>query len=179
LSRGGRVAFGVQFVQVPPEPVDLLGPLIDQAFAVIDQQLQLARLPIVRSDRQVRLAQRNPRHRQSIDRVGLARRAHRATLRGHQLRRHPHHLLTRGQQRPFQPGGQMPAVLDRPDPLGIAELLPGPAQQSGVAGIGGRSNELSLLLAHLINRDDRVRALVDVRAQNNHHEVVSSQVPTR
>jgi len=141
---------------------------------VIDQQLQLTRLPILGSDRQVRLAQRNPRNRQSIDRVGLARRTHRATLACHQLRRHPHHLLARGEQSPFQAGGQMPTVLHRPNPLSIAELLPGPAQQPGMTGIGSRNHILSLLPADLIHRDDRVRALMDVRTQNNHHEVVSS-----
>ena len=41
----------------------------------------------------------------------------RAALRRRQPRRHPHQPLTRTEQRPLEPAGHLPAVLDRPQPL--------------------------------------------------------------
>jgi hypothetical protein len=66
---------------------------------------------------QARLAQRRPSDGERVDRIGLAALAAGAPLRRHQLRRHPHELLTGAPQRPLDPSRQLPAVLERPQTI--------------------------------------------------------------
>jgi hypothetical protein len=102
---------------MPAQPGDDAGTLGDQVFTMIDQQPQLTLDPIQARDRQIRFTQRGPRHRQRINRIGFAIAARRVTHMSHQLRRDPHHRLTRGDQVTLEPPGQVPAILDRPQPL--------------------------------------------------------------
>ena len=43
---------------------------------------------------------------------------------GHRFRRHPHHRLAGSDQIAFQTSGQVPAVLERPEPLGVERAGP-------------------------------------------------------
>ena len=120
----------VELVQVPAQPLMSSPALVDDRVAVIDQHLQLAKRPLVRpGPAQIRLAHRCPRDRERVDRVRLAPRSTCAPLRRHQLRRHPHQLLTGREQLPLQPARQLPAVLQRPQPL-LAEARPMPSSSS-------------------------------------------------
>ena len=116
-DRRGKV--GIELVQVPPQPVDHPRPLGDQVLAPVDQQLQLPRHLIVGGDRQVGLRQCGPRDRERVDRVGLAPLTSRAAGAGHQLRLTRTTCCPAAEQVPLQQGGQVPAVLDRPQQLSV------------------------------------------------------------
>ena len=60
--------------------------------------------------------------------VGLAERAGAVPSMGYQLRRHPHDLFAGCEEVPFQSSAQVPAVLDRPEPVLII-MLSRPCQQ--------------------------------------------------
>src|SRR5690606_24351111 len=110
---------------------------------------------------------RGPGHRQRVDRVRLTPRASSAALLGHQLRGHPHHSLPRIQQVDLQPGRQMTAVLDRPHQLGPEAFL-SPSDRLVMPLGHGLDRDLPELAAGLIDRHERVGALVHVGADNNH-----------
>ena len=62
---------------MPTQPLLGSSPLINEIIAMINKQLDLAVHPLTRlRPRQVRVAQRRPRHRKRIDRVRLAARPH-------------------------------------------------------------------------------------------------------
>jgi hypothetical protein len=89
VQRGRRrIQARVDAVHVPAEPVDDRGALAHQILAMVHQQPELTRGLIVGGDRQIRLPQHRPGHRQRVDRVRLAPRAGGPPLLGHQLRRH-------------------------------------------------------------------------------------------
>jgi Transposase IS116/IS110/IS902 family len=108
----------------------------DQIVAVIGQQPQLPLRAVQPRGRQAGLAQRRPCHRQRVDRAGLAVGAGRVPGVRHQLGRHPHDLLTCGQQVGLQPPGQMPAVLHRPRAVRPEPVCP--PDQVRVRGRRGR-----------------------------------------
>jgi hypothetical protein len=118
-------------------------------------------------DRQVRFAQRGPSDGEGVDGVGLAPGAGGAALLGHQLRRHPHHRLTRVEQVDLQPRREMAAVLDRPQQF-AAEPLLGPPDRLVVALRGGPDGDSGELAAGLVDRDEGVGALVHIRSDDNH-----------
>ena len=104
---------------------------------MVDQQLQLPQPLLTRTRAfQPRLPQRRPGDRERVDRVRLAAHPARPPLRRHQLRRHPHQPLARSDQRPLERTGQLPAVLERPQPLlaratpPTEQLLPSPARSA-------------------------------------------------
>ncbi len=112
---------------MPAQPLLRPAALVDEIVAVVDQQLQLpVDLLVGPRPAQVRLAQRRACDRERVDRVRLAARPAGPSLRHRQLRRHPHQLLTRREQLPLQPARQLPAVLDRPQPL--ARRAPPPSR---------------------------------------------------
>ena len=158
---------GIDLVDPPQQPVDGRGAVFDQVITPVDQQLQLPRGLVMGSDRQIGLTQRGPGNSSGVDRVRLSARAGDAALLGHHLRRHPHHPLASGQQVPFQPGGQVTAVLDGPHQI-VPELLAGPRQRLQVPLGDSRDGDLPDLPTHGIDRDERVRALVDIGSNNNH-----------
>ena len=115
----------VELMQMPAQPLLDPAAFVDEVFAVIDQELQLPVGLLVRPrTAQTRLAQRGPRDRQRVDRVRLATRPARTPLGRHQLRRHPHQLLAGSDQLPLKAARQLPAILDRPQPLAIKPHSP-------------------------------------------------------
>lgn len=69
---GGNPQRGVEFVDVPAQPVDHPGALTHEITAVIDQQLDLPGGTVQLGDRQpVMMAQGGQRDRFGVDRVGL------------------------------------------------------------------------------------------------------------
>ncbi|WP_222947704.1 hypothetical protein [Micromonospora aurantiaca (nom. illeg.)] len=82
-----------------------------------------------------------------------------------QLRRHPHRRLTGREQTPHQAAGDMPDVLDGPQPFAV---LPSPPQQGlhpTWPGRGGRHVELTAVAVH---RDNDQQVLVGVDTKNDH-----------
>jgi hypothetical protein len=104
-------------VDHPAEPADHPGALGDEVIAVVGEPPDLQRRPAEPGGGQPLLAQRGPRDRQRVDRVGLAALAAPLADSGHQLRRHEHHLFPGRQQLPDQPAGHVPHILDRPHPV--------------------------------------------------------------
>jgi hypothetical protein len=47
MASCGELELGVEFVQVPPQPVDHSGAFAQEVFAVIHQQFQLSRRRVV------------------------------------------------------------------------------------------------------------------------------------
>src|SRR5262245_39320249 len=112
--REGRV----ELMQVPAQPLMRTSALVDDRVSVIDQQFQLTKRLLVRTrSAQPRLAQSGTRDRERIDRVRLPAASAGTALGRHQLRWHPHQLLTRGEQLPLKPTSQASAILKRPQPL--------------------------------------------------------------
>ena len=122
----------------------------------------------MRGGRQVWLAQRGPGDGQGVDRVGLASGAGAVAGAGHQFRRYPQHPFTGGEQRPFQPGRHVPAVLDRPYPL-VAVLPTRPGHQLPVTRVARPDRALTLLAAYFVDRNCCVGVLVDIDSQRHHH----------
>lgn len=96
---------------------------------VVEQELQLQRRLVQMGGGQGlrALAQGGPGDRQGINRIGLAGDALCATAFAHQLRRDPDHPLSGRDQEALERAGDVAAVLDRPDPLGVE--LPPPGKQ--------------------------------------------------
>src|ERR1700758_5337053 len=151
----------------PKQPVDRRRALRHKIFPTIHQQLQLTRHLVMRSDRKIGFTQKRPRHRQRIDRIGFTPGTCRGPHLSHQLRRHPHHLLTGREQVALQPRRQMPAILDRPHHLG-PETFTSPHHRLGMPDTGRRNDLLPDLAPSPIHRNKRVRALVNIGPNNNH-----------
>jgi len=86
---------------------------------------------------------------------------------GHQLRGHPHHLLTRGQQVTLKAGRQMTTILDSPNQL-RPELTTSPAQRLAMTDSRRRHHLLAELLTDPVDGDEGMCALVDIGSNNNH-----------
>ena len=158
---------GIEFMNPPTQPVDRRSPLRHKDFPPIHQQLEFTGHLVMGSDRQVRFPQESPRNGQRVDRVGLAPSARRSPGLGHQLRRHPHHLLTETEQVAFQPRRQMPTILDRPHHL-VSEAFPRPHHRLGMTCGDGLDGLLAELAPHLVDSDEGMRALVHIGSNNNH-----------
>ena len=172
---GGQVELGVEFVQVPAQPVLRLGAHLHQVLPVVDQQLQLPGGMGVLRPRQIRLAQRRPGDGQCVDRIGLAPGPRARPGPGHQLRRHPHHRPPRRPAAPAPGGWRRAGSPPRQTPLSSANSRR--AQRSSCrcpASVARTVNGCAQLPAHLIDRDRAVGLLVDVDPNHDHHEGVSS-----
>jgi hypothetical protein len=163
---GGAFQVGVELVQVPAQPVDRPGAFGDQVLAVVDQQPDLPGGLVVLGDREGGFAQGGAGDGEGVDRVGLALDPDRLAGTGHQPRRHPHDPFPGSQQVPFQPAGDMPAVLHRPEPIG--PVHPSPADQLAMPQRAGRDGPLVELPAGLVDRDNGVGVLVRIHAQQHH-----------
>ena len=116
------------------------------------------------------LAQDGAGDRSSIDLVGLARLALTAARDAHHLRRDAQDVLARAQQRPLQAARDAPAVLKRPDALGLQRARP--AQRSPMAILVGSDLDLADHDAGAgVDRGERVRALVGIRSDHDHVHV--------
>ena len=103
---------------MPTQPLVRAPALVDEVVAVVDEQLQVAEDLLVRPrPAQLRLPQRRPGDRERVDRVRLPARSAGAPFRRHQLRRHPHNVFRGLEQLPLEPAGELPTVLERPQPL--------------------------------------------------------------
>src|SRR5699024_1721504 len=100
---------------------------------------------------------------------GLPASACGGTLAGHQLRRHPDHRLSMGEEVAFEQTGEVTAVLQPPSAVLLDELLPGPAVGLLVTVVGRADSDLPDLLARRVDRDEGVWVLVDVSADQDHH----------
>lgn len=149
----------VEFVQMPAQPADHAGPLANQVFTVVDQQPHFTLGPVQLGDRQVGLAQGCAGDGECVDRVALAERAGRATRVRHQLRRDPHDPLAGGEQVSLQTAREVPAVLDRPAPIGERSRPSNELEMISRRRADRPRRELTPLL---VDRDDGVAALVCV-----------------
>ena len=122
--------------------------LADQSLAVIDQQpqIQLRAVQLRGRQRVQPFAQRRPGDRDRVDAVGLPAPASAPTRVGHQPRRDPQNPLAAADQKPLKGPRDMPAVLDRPNPL--AAQATRPLQQRREAS----GADLDRLLAHQLSR---------------------------
>ena len=100
--------------------------LTDEPFAVIDQQPQVELGPFqVRGRQRVQaFAQRRAGDGDRVDAVGLAALARRRAARGHQRAVDPQNTFSALDQKPLQGARHMPAVLQRPHPLGAQPSRP-------------------------------------------------------
>ena len=148
---------------MPAQPLLGAPPLVDQVVAMVDQQLQLAqrRLTWARTI-QVRFPQGGPCDGERVDRIGLTARTPGAPLGRHQLRRHPHQRLARGEQPPLERAGQLAAVLNRPQPLRTERARPGDKLQRGADG------QLRPSASDLVDGNRRQRLLVHVHSDHDH-----------
>jgi hypothetical protein len=154
---------------MPAQPVLYPRALSDEILAVIREQPDLHR-PLVQmchGETLDPILDDGTGDRERVDLVGLAGLALPTPGGAHPVRRHPDHPLTGGDQRLFEPTRDVPAVLDRPHAL-VIELARPPHR-------GQIPQLLSLdltLPAHpagpLVDRRQRVRALVCVRSDHDH-----------
>ena len=122
--------------------------LADQPLAVIDQQpqIQLGTFQLRGRQRIQAFAQRRPGDRDRVDAVGLPAPASAPTRVGHQPRRDAQNPLAAADQKPLKGPRDVPAVLDRPDPLALQAARPD--EQRGEA-LGA---DLDRLLTHQLAR---------------------------
>jgi hypothetical protein len=143
----------------------VVGPVGDEVVPVVDEQAQLALGAVERGDRQVRLPEGGAGDREGVDRVALAGLAARGTDERHQPRRHPQHLLARREEVPLEAPREVPAVLEGPGSLRVLGR-PAPELEVPLPGCGnGPGPELA---PGAVDRDDRVRALVQIPAKDDH-----------
>jgi hypothetical protein len=113
------------------------------------------------------LAQRRPRHRQGVDRIGLARSALAAAACAHQLRGDTDHSLAGIHQEALKGAGDVTAVLDCPDPLWIKTATP--VEEFREAGLArGRRQFAGELAGSRKYRAAGVSPLVGVRSDHDH-----------
>jgi hypothetical protein len=108
----------IEFVQVPAQPLLRPAPLVDEVVAMIDEQFQLVqRLLVLARPFESRLLEGGARDRERVDRVRLPARPAASALRRGQSRRHPHEPLACTKHCPLERSRDMPAVLERPEPI--------------------------------------------------------------
>jgi hypothetical protein len=156
-------------VQVPAQPLLLLGAGVDEVVAVVREQPDVERPSVqVRSGEVLdSLAQRRPGHAEGVDRVGLAALPGRAASARHVLGRDPHDPLAAGDEEALEGARHVPAVLERPDPLAIEPA--GPPQELAEASLARRRRQLPAGAGgEGVDRRAGVGLLVRVRADHDH-----------
>ena len=160
---------GPEVVQLPAQIVDQRGALLDEPFAVIDEQPDIELGPSELRDRQRlnALADRRAGDRDRVDAIRLARLAGAVSRAGHQLRRDTHDAFAAREQEPLQRPRDMPAILKRPHPLTADAARP--AQQlTERATRRGDRHVAQRPARRLADGRERVRALVRVRPDHDH-----------
>ena len=113
------------------------------------------------------LGERGASDRDRIDAIGLAALAARAPRVGHQPRRQPNHPLAASDQKPLERARHVPAVLQRPNPIGAETARPSHHLVKPAS-----ADRRGLVVEHFArrrgDRGDRVRALVHVRTEHDH-----------
>ena len=166
---GWDLELGPEVVQMPAQSLLVAGAGGDQVLAVVDQQANIERRAVqVRSGELVEsFLERGARDAERVDRVGLAAIARGAAGARHVLGRDPHDPLAAGDQEPLERAGHVPAVLDRPHPLGVERARP--AQQLAEAGVACRHRQLPPRGGgQRVDRPAGMRALVRVRPDHDH-----------
>jgi hypothetical protein len=115
---------------MPPQRVVERHALTHESLAVVDQQAQvkLWAVQLRRGQGVQALAHGRTGDRDRVDAVGLPAPAGAATRVGRQRGRDAHHALATRDQEPLQRARDVPAALQRPDPL--AAQAPRPAAQA-------------------------------------------------
>ena len=161
--------FGPEIVQMPLQRVVERNALADQALAVIDEQPQIELGPVQcaagSASRPSRSAARATATASMLSDFPRSRARRRDV--GHQLGRDAQDALAASDQKPLKGARDMPAVLQRPDPLAAKPARPDQQRREPA------SADLDGLLAHQLagrrsDRGDRVRALVSVRTEHDH-----------
>ncbi len=166
---GGDLKLGKELVQVPAQAALVIGAGANEVLAMVEQQLDLHRLLVEIGGRQVldSLLQRRPGDVGGVDRIGLATLARALARFAHQFRGDPDDPLAVCDQEALQAAGDVPAVLDRPDPLGVQAASP--VEVLGEAGLaGGRSQLVDQLAGAVCHRYRGVGVFVGVRSDHNH-----------
>ena len=106
---------------MPAQPIGQAGAFTDDLVAVVVQRPDLERLLVQVRDRERVNAfpERRASDRGGIDRIGLSRLAHGPPGGLSQSRRDPDHSLPAGHKPALQPPGHVPAILKRPNALGV------------------------------------------------------------
>jgi len=131
---------------------------------MINQELDLAVDPFVRPrPGKARLPDSRPGDRERVDRVRLAARPAGAPLRHGQLRRHPYQVLAGADELALDPAGQLPTVLDRPQPLPVERSSP--AEQLLAAHLDRLLGERP---ARLVDGKRSHRLLVYIQPDHDH-----------
>jgi hypothetical protein len=176
-TAGRQLKFGLELVQVPTQAVLRPRALADQVLAVVEQQPDLAPGTLQRGRRQRRLAQRRPRDRHRVDRVRLAALPRRAARPRHQLRRHPHHPLAAREQETLERDRDVPAILQRPQPLPAQRARP--AKQLLVAPTASLHRPLATHLARPARKGGgAVALLVRINSDYDHSRSPFTEVAT-
>ena len=145
---------------------------------MVHEQPQLPGGAVEPGNRQVRLAERCPCHREGVDRVGLPVGPRGVAGMGHHLRRYPHEHLAGGEQVRLEPARQVSTVLDReatvrPERMDPADELQVRLRRRGPCRL------LSEPAARLVDHHRGVGALVRVDAHDHHRRVPFSSKGTR
>ena len=159
---------------MPPQPVDGASALGDEVVSVIVEQADLHRLLVQIRDRELLdpVLDHRSGDRERVDLVRLARLALALAGGAHPMRRQPDDPLAGGQQRLLKPPRDRAAVLDRPHPVLIQPTSP--ADRGQVPRVVGLDLPAAANPAgSLIDRRQRVRALVRVRPDHDHMTVPS------
>ena len=154
---------------MPAQPLLVPGSSRDQVLAMVDEQANVeCRAVQVRAREVVEsLLERSAGDAEGVDRVGLAALAGRAASAGHVLRGDAHDPLPAGDEEPLEGAGHVPAVLERPDSLGVERSRP--AQQLAEAALARRRCQFpARARGERVDRRARVRALVGVRPDHDH-----------
>lgn len=159
-----------ELVEVPAQPVLVLGARAYQVVAVVDQQAHVALGTVEGGHWQVGFAQRCAGHREGVDRIALARLAGRPPGAGHQLGWDADDSLASDQQVTLEGSRQVAAVLEGERPLWP---LGGPAADLQVTGPGRAHLLLGHLPSGLVDRHEGMTALVQIGSDDDHSGVSS------
>ena len=154
----------------PSQPVLGLGALPDEGLAMVDEQLDLARLLVLECDGQVRVTERRASDRERFDAVALPERARAATRTGHQLGRNSNHALAARDEQPLQAPADAADVLQRPQTIRTQLLGPGPQLFVPRSARGG-GELLDDLTRPRPNRHRGMCLLVRVHSDNDGHSI--------
>jgi len=133
---------------VPLQRVIQRDALADQALAMVHEQPQVELWTCQLRGRQriQPFAQRCSGDRDRVDAVGLPALATTPARRRHQPSGDPQDPLAAADQKPLEGAGDMPAVLDRPDPLAAEPACPTQQRRETLGA------DLDRLLAHQLSR---------------------------
>ena len=154
---------------MPAEPLLILSASGDEILAMVDQQANIHRGAVeVRSGELAdSFLERGARDAERVDRVRLAALARGAPGACHVLGGDPHDSLAAGDQEPLKRAGDVPTILDRPDPLRVERSRPPQqlperslARRHGLLPAGGGGER--------VDRATGMRSLVRVRPDHDH-----------